>query len=122
MRTVQNLTSQAGMAVGLGVGLPAVYVPRFDFQLVSGEPLNAYAVEEPRRVRRHVRRLISPIVKMVVTEQANVGHENSSVDVQPVLNIKVVTAVGFRDVAVSVAKIPLANAGTGVITRRGSCK
>src|SRR5271170_5022731 len=64
----QKLPSQAEVTVVLGVGLPAIDDPWLDFQFVGGKPLNTHAVEEPRCVRRHIRRLIDPIIEIVVTE------------------------------------------------------
>src|ERR1700690_1792407 len=63
VRTIQNLSSQAAVAVELVVRLPAVDYPGFDLQLVSGEPLNSQSIEEPQRVRGHERRLVSLVVE-----------------------------------------------------------
>ena len=82
-RHPQKLSAQARMAVELGVRLPSVDEPRLDLQLVGREPLDAHAVEEPGRVRRNIGRLVSPVVEVVVAEQADVRHENSRVDVEP---------------------------------------
>src|SRR5271170_2904127 len=116
------------MTVVLGIGLPAIDNPWFDLQLVRGKPLDAEAVKEPRRVRRHIRRLINPIIEIVVTEQADVRDENTGVDVQPVLDVKVVPSVRFRDVLIRILEIPLTDSArisrpiargrTGVVTRR----
>src|SRR5262249_51402335 len=75
-RTPQNLSAQARLAAQPAVGLPSVDDPRLDLQLVRGEPLDPDAVEEPGRVGRNIGRLISPVVKVVVAEQADVGNEN----------------------------------------------
>ena len=118
VRTIQNLPAQPLMAVELGVGLPSVDDPGLDLQLVGGEPLNAQAVEEPRRVGRHVRRLVGPVIEVVVAEQADVRHEDPRVDVQPMVHVEVIAAVGLRDISVSVAEVPLAHSGAGVVARR----
>src|ERR1022692_5066122 len=107
------------MAVVFGVRLPPVDKPGLDLQLIGGEELNARAVEKPRRVRGNIRRLVSPVIEVVVAEQTDVGDENSSVYVQAVKQVKVVPAVSFRGVLVGAAEVPLANAKAGVIARRG---
>src|ERR1700735_4024034 len=80
-RLPEKLSSQARVSVELGVGLPSVDEPGLDLNLVRGEPLNADPIEEPRRVGRHIRRLIGPVVEIVVTEEADVRHENTRVDI-----------------------------------------
>src|ERR1017187_5516232 len=74
--TIEDLASQALVAIKLGVRLPSVDDPGLNFQLVGGEPLNPQAIEEPWRVGRHERRLISPVIEVVVNKQANVRHKN----------------------------------------------
>jgi hypothetical protein len=54
------------------VGLPSVDKPRLDFQMRGGKNLHSYTIEEPRRVGRDIRRLISPVVKVVITEESYV--------------------------------------------------
>src|ERR1035438_8445858 len=121
------------MAVELRVGLPSVDEPGFDLQLGGRKPLRAHAVEKPGSVGRHIGRLISPVVIIVVTEQADVRDEDSSIDIEPVLNIEVIPAVCFRHVLISTLEIPLANSAdisretaagcrTGVVARRGGGK
>src|ERR1017187_4987286 len=108
------------VAIELGVRLPSVDDPGLDFQLVGGEPLNAQAIEEPWRIGRHKRRLVGPVIEVVVTEQANVRDKNPGIDVEPMADVEVVAAPGFRDVAVSVAEVPLADTRAAVIAwRRG---
>src|SRR5271154_6449671 len=103
------------MTVVLGVGLPSVNEPRLDFQLSRGEPLNAHTVEEPGCIRRHIRRLVSPIIVIIVTEQANIRHEDSRVDIESVIDIEVVSAERLRNVLVCATEVPLANPEAGVI-------
>ena len=105
------------MAVELVIRLPPVNKPRFDFQLLGREILDAQAVEEPRRVGRHEGRLVSPVVEIVIAEQADVRHEDSGVDVQSVCHVEVVAAVRLRNVPVSIADIPLADPGAAIAAR-----
>src|SRR6202011_3726962 len=93
-----------------------------NFQLVSGEPLNAHAIEEPWRVGGHVRRLVDPVIEVVVTEETNVGHENSCVDIEPVVHVEMVSTVCFREVFVGIADVPLADPGTRIIPWCGDSK
>src|SRR5579864_2116672 len=97
-----DLSSKARVTVELGIGLPAVDEPRLDLELISGKPLNSNAVKKPRSVRGNIRRLVSPVVEVVVTEQADIRHENARVDVQPMVHIEVISAPGFGKVFVGV--------------------
>ena len=110
------------MTVELVIRLPAVDEPRLDLQMVGGEPLDSHAVEEPWRVGRNIGRLIGPVIEVVITEQADVGDEDTGVDVESVMHVEVVSAVGFRNVFVSGADIPLADRGAGVVAYRGGGK
>ena len=118
VRPPQDLPAHAGRVVELAVRLPAVDDPRLDLQLVAREDLDAHAVEEPRRVRRHVRRLVRPVVEVVVAAQADVRHEDAGLDVDAVQLVQVVAAVGLGDVAVGVVEVPLAARRAGVVARR----
>lgn len=51
---IKYLESKSRLAVALPVGLPCVNDPRFDFQFIARENLDADAVKKPRRVRRGV--------------------------------------------------------------------
>src|ERR1700728_3295375 len=97
------------MAVELRIGLPSIDEPGFNLKFVGWKPLHANAVEEPRSIGRHIGRLISPVVIIVVTEQTDVRDENSRVYVEPMLNVEVIPAVCFRHILVSVLQIPLAD-------------
>src|ERR1017187_7994317 len=110
------------MAVELVIRLPSVNNPGLNLQLVSGEPLDAQSIKKPRCVRGHERRLVGPVVEVVVAEQANVRHEDSRVDVQSVVHVEVVPAPRLRDVFVSIANIPLADPGAAIIARCGGRK
>jgi len=114
----ENLSTQAGLAVCACVGLPTVDDPRLNLQLLGWKILNTQAVEEPRRVRRNERGLVSPVVEVVVAEEANVGHEDSGVNIEPIVHVKVVAAVRFRYVFVGGAHIPLTHSGTGIVAHR----
>src|SRR5579864_311454 len=105
------------MAVVLGVGLPSVDEPGLYFQLIGWKPLNAHAVEKPRRVRRHIGRLVSPVIEIIVTEQADIRHEDSCVDIESVIDVEVVPAIRLGNVLVSATEVPLANPEAGVIAR-----
>src|ERR1019366_9257548 len=115
--TIQNLPSQTAVSIEFGVRLPSVDDPGFDLQLIRGKPLDPQAVEEPWRVRRYERRLISPVIVVVVAEQADVRHEDSSVDIEAVVHVEVVPAPRLRYVAIGVAEVPLAHSGTAIVAR-----
>src|SRR5208283_2574908 len=89
LRPPQNLSTQPGLAAKPAIRLPSVDDPRFNLQFLGGEPLYAYAIEEPWRVRRHVRWLVGPVIEVVVTEQADIGDENSSINIQAIVHIPV---------------------------------
>ena len=116
----QNLSAQPRLAVVTGIRLPAVDEPRLDLQLRRRELLNAKAVEEPGRVGGDERRLIGPVVEVVVAEQADVGDEDAGVQVEAVVHIPVISAPCLGDVLVSVGKIPLAAVRAAVVARRWS--
>jgi hypothetical protein len=50
------------------------------------------------------RRLIGPVIEVVVTEEADIGNENTGVDVQTVSDIPVIAAPGFGEVPVCVER------------------
>ena len=112
------------MAVVSVIRLPAVNDPRFDLKLLRGKHLDAQSIEEPRSVGGHVRRLVGPIVKVVVAEQTNVGDENSRIDVHSAgaEEIEVVPTPGLRNIFVGASNVPLADSGAGVIARGGGGK
>src|SRR5262249_18992951 len=90
---VSNLQSHAGRLIEFAIGLPSVDEPRLDLQFVAREDLNAYAVEEPRRVRGDIRRLIGPIVEVVITPQTDVRHENARLDIDASKRVNVITGI-----------------------------
>src|SRR5579862_4911187 len=81
IRTVINLPAHSWPLVESSVGLPSVDVPIFDLQFIRRKYLHAQAVEKPRSVGGNIGRLVCPVVKIVVAEEADVRHEDSSVDV-----------------------------------------
>src|SRR5579859_7708514 len=88
--------------------------------MIRREPLQANAIEEPRRVRRYVRRLIGPVVEVVIAPQADVAEEDAGLQVDAAVRIaEVIAAVGLRDVAIHVGELPLAARRAGVVARRG---
>lgn len=106
--TPENLPAQSGLAVGACVRLPSVDDPWLDLQFLGRKILNAEAVEEPRRVRRHERWLVGPVIEVVITEEADVGDEYAGVHVEAVANVPVIAAPCFGDIFVGIGKIPLA--------------
>src|SRR5258708_7868036 len=72
LRTVQYLSSETVMAVEVVIRLPSVDDPGLNLQLVRGKPLDAHSVEEPWCVGGHIRRLVGPVVEVVVAEQTDV--------------------------------------------------
>ena len=117
--TPHDLAAQAAVAVVSAIGLPAVDDPGFDLQLVCHEVLDTDAVEEPGCVGRHIRRLVGPVVEVVVTEEADVGNEDAGVHVQAVTYIPVIAAPRLREVLVGVFQIPLATVVAGVVAHGG---
>src|SRR5580692_12767778 len=117
LRPIQYLAAEARFRTVPAIGLPAVDDPWFNLQLVRGEPLNSKPVEKPRRVGRNIRRLVGPVVEVVIAEEADVRHKYSGVDVEPVIHIEVVAAVGFRKILVGATQVPLASAWAGVVAR-----
>src|SRR5215472_14283058 len=103
LRPIQDLPTQPGLAAIAAIGLPAVDDPGFNLQLVGRKPLDADAVEEPRGIRRYIGRLVGPVVEVVVTEKTDVRNENARVDIEPVVYVEVIAAVGLRDVLVGAA-------------------
>src|ERR1700734_4122091 len=72
----KNLSSESHVGVVFGIGLPSIDDPRLDLQRIRGKPLDSQSIEEPGRIRWHVRRLVGPIVIVVIAEQANVGNKD----------------------------------------------
>src|SRR6266851_5049841 len=81
---------------------PSVGEPRLDLQVFCRENLHAHAVEEPWRIRRNVRRLVRPVVELVVTEKPDVGHEDSRIHVDPMERVEVVATVSLRNIPVRI--------------------
>src|SRR5208337_4403059 len=113
-----DLSPQTLSRIGRGIRLPAIDDPGFDLQVGRGENLYPQALEKPWGVGGNVRRLIGPIISVVVAEQANVGQENASVDVDPIQRIDVITAVGFCQVPVRLVDKPLSLGVAGIIAHR----
>ena len=118
LRTPQNLPSEARVTVELRVGLPSVDEPRFNLQLVGRKPLDSDTVKEPRRVRRYKRRLVGPVVEIVVAKEPNIGHKNSGVDVQPMVHVEVVPTPPLGEMPVRVVQVPLSYSRAGIISGR----
>src|SRR5579863_9466590 len=105
------------MAVEFRVGLPAVDKPRLNLEFVRREPLNANAIEKPRSIGRDVGRLVGPIVKIVVAEKSDVRNEYAGVNVEAMIHVEVIPAVGFGKISVRVVEFPLADTGASVVPR-----
>src|SRR5579863_10036136 len=84
IRSPPNLTSEPLPGVGGGVRLPSINDPRLNFQMVGRKNLNSYTLKKPRRVGRDIGGLISPVIEIVVAEQADVRHEDTGVDIHSV--------------------------------------
>src|SRR6266850_7925909 len=87
--------------------------------MLRRENLYSNAVEEPWGVGGNIRRLIRPVVELVVAEEADIGHEDSGVDIDPMQGVEVVTAVRFGEITIGVVQIPLATRRAGIVARRG---
>ena len=118
VRSPQDLTADAGGMIELAIRLPPVDDPRLDFEFVARKNLHAHAVEEPWRVRRHVRRLVRPVVELVIAPQADVRHEDAGFDIDPVHLVEVVAAVCLGDVPIRGIEVPLAACDARVVSRR----
>src|SRR5262245_729889 len=117
IRTPQDLSANARRSIELAVSLPAVDEPRFNLQLFARKDLRPHAGEEPGRVGRNKRRLVRPVVEVVEAPEADIGHEDPGVYVDPMHLVEVVSAIGLSQVAVSIVEVPLAAGGAGVIAR-----
>src|ERR1700694_2700081 len=62
---IQDLPTKSEPAVESSVRLPSVDDPGLDLQLRGGKHLDAHAGEKPRCVRRNIRRLVGPVIKVV---------------------------------------------------------
>src|SRR6266849_9901984 len=115
---IQDLPTKSQPAIESTVGLPSVDDPRLDLQLLGGKYLNAQACEKPRSVRRNIRRLVGPVIKVVKAEEAYVRQEYPGIDVDPMQRIKVISTIGLVDIPVSIGQIPLPPRIAGVVARR----
>ena len=86
--------------------------------MLCRKDLDADSIKEPRCVRRNIRRLVGPVIEVVVAEQADIGDEDSRVHVDSMQGIEVVSAICFGEIAVSICKVPLAARWAGVVTWR----
>src|SRR5690349_2273695 len=93
VRPVEYLRSHARRVIEHAVRLPAVDDPRLDLEMLIREDLNTNAVEEPRRIRRYVGRLICPVIKVVIAEQSDVRQEDAGVEVNAAPPVPVISAV-----------------------------
>ena len=75
------------------------------------------AVEEPRRVVGGVGRQVRPVLEVVVGEQADIGHEDTGVDVDAVPHVEVVAAVHLADVAQGRIEVELTLHGADIVAR-----
>src|SRR5262249_30135863 len=75
----EKLQTTSWHLVEPAVGLPAIHQPELDLEPIGGEYLNAAAIEEPRRVRRHVGHLVNPVFVVVVAAEADVREEKAGV-------------------------------------------
>ncbi len=81
------------------------------------EDLHPYAIEKPWRVGRNVRRLVGPVIEVVIAEESDVRHKDSGIDVDSVQRVEVVSAIRFRNIAIGVGQVPLPACGAGIVTR-----
>src|ERR1700730_6488735 len=81
-----------------------------------GKDLHTKTSEKPRGVGRNIGRLIGPVVELVVTEEADIRHENTGIDVDSVESIKMIPAVRFRQITVGVVQVPLPTCRAGVVS------
>src|SRR5262249_2923849 len=118
-RSPQDLKSEPERIAEASVCLPSVDQPGLNFELVAGEDLNAHSLEEPRGIRGDVRRLIRPVVELIVTPKPDVREEDARLDIDSVQRIDVIPAPRFGDVAKRVGEIPLAPRGACVVAWSG---
>src|SRR5690348_1041328 len=115
IRAPQDLPSNPWAAVESSIRLPSIHEPGLDLEMFSREDLDAHSIEEPRGIGRDIRGLVCPVVKVVIAEQPDVGHENAGINVDAVHHAKMVSTIGFRNVAVSSVKIPLSTRRAGIV-------
>src|ERR1700730_9084332 len=84
----------------------------------SRKDLDSKAGEKPRSVRRNIRRLVSPIVKLVVSEETDIRHEDTGIGVDSVEGIEMISTVCFGEIAVRVIQIPLPARRASVVPGR----
>src|SRR5208282_5569808 len=68
-----DLPAETFPRIRRSVRLPAIDDPRFDLEVRGRENLDANTLEKPRCIGGNVRRLISPVIEVVIAEQADVG-------------------------------------------------
>lgn len=113
----EDLPTNSWSTVEFTVRLPTIDEPRFDLEFIGGKPLNPRPVKVPWCIRRNIRWLITPVIKVIVAKQTNVRQKEPRLNVDTMLHVHVVSTPGFSDVAVSVGEIPLAYGRTGVVPR-----
>ena len=96
LRRPFNLPSDTGRVIGRSVRLPAIDEPGLDLQVRGRKNLHTHTVKEPGSVGGNIGWLVSPIVEIVVAEQADVRHEDSRVDIDAVQHVEVISAICFR--------------------------
>src|ERR1700730_7507433 len=83
----------------------------------SREDLNSKASEKPRSVGRNIGRLIRPIVELVVTEETDIRHEDTGINIDSVQGVEMISTVRFRQITVGIVQIPLPACRAGVVPR-----
>ena len=84
------MPTDARTVIESSVRLPPISEPRLNLQVFGGKNLDPDPVKKPRRVRRNVRRLVGPVIKIVIAEQANVGHKDARIDIETMLHVPVI--------------------------------
>src|SRR6266850_6016552 len=87
--------------------------------MLRRENLYSNAVEEPWGVGGNIRRLIRPVVELIVAEEADIGHKDSGVDIDAMQGVEMVATVRFGEITIGVVQIPLATRRAGIVARRG---
>src|SRR6266852_7443370 len=76
---IQDLPTKSEPPIESSVGLPSIDDPRLDLQLLGRKYLNAQACEKPRSVRRNIRRLVGPVIKVIKTEEPYVRQKDTGI-------------------------------------------
>ena len=121
LRPPQDLTTDTDAIVELRIRLPPVDDPGLDLQTIGRKHLHAQPVEEPGRIVRCKRRLVRPVLRIVVRKEPDVGHEETGINIDPVPDIEVISRIGLAEVAIRIREIELSVKRAEVVAWNDRC-